>query len=164
MTTRIPHEAPSLHPLPPDPPSKLPLPPAIVLDTNVLLDWRVFRDPLARPLATAIRAGTLDWVACPSMRTEWSHVWPRACFARWQVDPAEAEHAFDSVRWAPEPPRCLWRCKDPDDQVFINLAISQQARWLLTKDLALLRMAKRAASAGVMVMTLSEWTTLQVQG
>lgn len=131
--------------------------PVVVLDTNVLLDWRVFRDPLAAPLVTALERGALDWVACEAMATEWADVWPRAAFARWQPDAAWAAAVFERARIVEAPPRAPWRCKDPDDQVFIDLAVAQSARWLLTKDRALLQLARRAALHGVQVMTLQRW-------
>ena len=141
----------------PEEPTTAPAP-CVVLDTNVLLDWRVFRDPLATPLAQAVEAGQLHWVACEAMRDEWGHVWPRSAFARWAPDPAHAESVFTHARMVEAPARSGLRCKDPDDQVFIDLAVAQRARWLITKDRALLQLARRAqALHGVGVMTLAQW-------
>jgi predicted nucleic acid-binding protein len=131
--------------------------PVIVLDTNALLDWLVFRDPVAQPLEAALRAGTLRWLACPQMQHEWGHVWPRPVFARWQPDPALTEAAFDLAEIVPDPPRGPMRCKDPADQVFIDLALAHQARWLLSKDAALLKLARRARNAGTEVLTFAAW-------
>ena len=135
-----------------------PVRPVIVLDTNVLLDWHVFRDPVATPLAEAITQGRLDWIACEPMRVEWAQVWPRSCFSRWQADATRAAAAFEPARLVDVPPRSPWRCKDPDDQVFIDLAIAHQATWLLSKDHALLQLRRRAALQGVAVMTLTQWS------
>jgi len=129
----------------------------IILDTNALLDWWVFRDPVAQPLEAALRAGTLRWLACPQMQTEWSHVWPRPAFARWQPDPARTLAAFELAEIVPDPPRGPMRCKDPADQVFIDLALAHQARWLLSKDAALLKLARRARLQGTEVLTFSTW-------
>lgn len=130
----------------------------IVLDTNALLDWVVFNDPIARPLQAALQAGRLRWIACESMQTEWAHVWPRSAFARWQPDAARAQAVFAQAQRVPEPPRGPLRCKDPDDQVFIDLAVQHRARWLLTKDAALLKLARRARLLGVEVTTLAIWS------
>ncbi|MFT3859255.1 MAG: PIN domain-containing protein [Aquabacterium sp.] len=65
--------------------------PIVILDTNALLDWRVFKDPAAHPVAQALNEGRLRWLACPSMEQEWHQVWPRSAFARWQPDP-DADH------------------------------------------------------------------------
>lgn len=132
-------------------------PPLIVLDTNALLDWVVFRDPVAAPLEAALRAGRLRWIACTAMATEWHHVWPRSVFARWQPDAARTQAVFEQAHLVPEPPRGPLRCKDPDDQVFIDLALQHRARWLISKDTALLKLARRARLLGVEVMTFTAW-------
>lgn len=131
--------------------------PIIVLDTNALLDWLVFRDPVAHPLEAAIKAGRLRWLASPAMQAEWRVVWPRPVFARWQPDAQRAEAAFERAEIVDEPPRGPLRCKDPADQVFIDLALAHGARWLLSKDAALLKLAKRARLRGVEVLTFGAW-------
>lgn len=134
--------------------------PIIILDTNALLDWRVFKDPSASPLAEALQAGQLRWLASPAMQIEWGHVWPRSVFARWQPDQALTTTVFSHAQMVEEPPRGPLKCKDPDDQVFIDLALHVGARWLISKDAALLKLARRARLLGVNVMTLQQWSTL----
>lgn len=134
--------------------------PIVILDTNALLDWRVFKDPAASPLAEALAQGRLRWLASPAMQTEWGHVWPRSVFARWQPDAAFATTVFEHAQLVDEPPRGPLRCKDPDDQVFIDLALHVKAHWLLSKDAALLKLARRAKLQGTQVMTLQQWATL----
>lgn len=112
---------------------------------------------LACDLETALRAGRLRWIACAAMATEWHHVWPRSVFARWQPDAARAQAVFEQAHLVPEPPRGPLRCKDPDDQVFIDLALQHRARWLISKDAALLKLARRARLLGVEVMTFTAW-------
>ena len=58
---------------------------------------------------------------------------------------------------APEAPRAPIRCKDPDDQKFIDLAVAANATWLVTKDRELLKLARRAAKLGVAVLRPQEW-------
>ena len=137
--------------------------PIIILDTNALLDWRVFKDPSAQPLAQAIEAGRLRWLASAAMQTEWGHVWPRSVFTRWQPDPAWTTTVYDHAEMVDEPPRGPYRCKDPDDQVFIDLAVHVKARWLLSKDAALLKIARRARrDMGLEIMTLQQWAASQI--
>jgi predicted nucleic acid-binding protein len=136
--------------------------PIIILDTNALLDWRVFKDPSALPLAEALQAGRLRWLASPAMQTEWGHVWPRSVFARWQPDPALTTTVFAHAQMVDEPPRGPLRCTDPDDQVFIDLALHVGARWLLSKDAALLKLNKRAKLRGVQVLPLQQWAQLDL--
>lgn len=132
----------------------------IVLDTNALLDWHVFRDPVMQPVAEGIRAGRLRWLACPAMQREWGLVWPRSGFARWQPDAAIAQAAFECAEIVADPARGPMRCQDPDDQVFIDLALAHQARWLLSKDRALLKLAKRARAHGLSIEPQARWAGL----
>jgi predicted nucleic acid-binding protein len=44
------------------------------------------------------------------------------------------------------------RCRDADDQVFIDLALVHRARWLLTRDKALLALARRARPLGTEIL------------
>ena len=135
-----------------DSPSAPPQLPRVVLDTNVLLDWRVFKDPLVEPVARAIGEGRVVWVATQRMLREWHLVWPRPVFARWQPDPEVAKAAFEPATLCEEAPRGPLRCKDPDDQMFIDLSLHLGARWLLTKDAALLKLARRARALGCEVL------------
>ena len=117
-----------------------------VLDTNVWLDWLLFDDPGAAPLRAAQAAGALALVASPDTRAELGAVLARTAFG---LDPAGvacrlAEHdRVTIVHERPAPRACSWRCTDPDDQKFLDLAVACNAELLLTKDRALLRLAGR---------------------
>ena len=134
--------------------------PAAVLDTNVVLGWLVFRDPRCEAWAAGIESGALRWVGTPWMRDELAHMLGHSSLAKWSP---KAEHAltfFD--RWCalqPPPPPCHLRCTDPDDQVFADLAVHTQAKWLLTHDRALLKMRRRLGLKGVAVLTPEHWST-----
>lgn len=115
-----------------------------VLDTNVWLDWLLFEDPGAIPLRAAQAAGTLALIASVETRSELAVVLARSAFGldRAQVASRLAEH--DRVTVVHERPAagvCSLRCKDPDDQMFLDLAVTRHATLLVTKDRALLRMA-----------------------
>ncbi|WP_374592191.1 putative toxin-antitoxin system toxin component, PIN family [Aquabacterium sp.] len=136
------------------------MPPIIILDTNALLDWHLFRDPAMQPIAAAVAAGAVRWVACEAMRREWGLVWPRDCFARWQPHPETMAAAFEPARFVDRPPRGPMRCKDPEDQVFIDLALAVGARWLISKDAALLKLARRARAVGLEIVPAARWSGL----
>lgn len=133
----------------------------VILDTNALLDWLVFKDPVAHPVAQYIDAGHWQWLACDGMVQEWGHVWPREVFARWQPDPAVTMAAFEKALMVETPPRGPLTCKDPDDQVFIDLALHAAKQslpvWLFSKDAALLKLARRAKLRNVHITTLQAW-------
>lgn len=129
--------------------------PAAVLDTNVLLDWWVFRDPRGARWRDEVLAGRIRWLACPRMRLEFERQLGRTVLARWSPDAAAALAGFDThARPLPDPPPAppTLRCRDGDDQVFIDLALSGGARWLLTHDRDLLALARRARRLGLEIL------------
>jgi predicted nucleic acid-binding protein len=137
-----------------------------VLDTNVVLDGWVFGNPAFTPMGLAMAAQQLLWVACPSMLDELRFVLGRPQPVRFEA--ARLAALADTTRWqqawvvaAPEPesvPRL--RCSDRSDQQFIDLALAQRARWLISRDKALLKLARRAAVHGVCITTPERWPGL----
>jgi len=127
----------------------------IVLDTNVCLDLLVFDDPRCTRLRESLHAGEVVAVTDAACRAEWQRVLGYPALAL-DADQCEAATArFDVLMhfWpsspaepnAPKPPRC----RDPDDQKFLDLAVRAGARWLLTRDNHLLALARRAARDGL---------------
>ena len=127
----------------------------LILDTNIILDLFVFNDPEVALLKTALLAHELNWIATPDMRIELERVLsypkivPRMAF--YEVTAADVLAQFDQLATLVDPaPKAPWICKDPDDQQFIDLAVQHQAT-LLSKDQAVLCMAKRLLTAGTVV-------------
>ncbi len=135
--------------------------PAVVLDTNVVFDWLVFNNPGVTPVIDAIRSGQLRWLACPSMRGEAAWVLERGPLATRLESLEHALTCFDALAIrVDEPPRLPLprpRCSDASDQVFIDLALHHGARWLLTRDRALLKLARRLRAHGLQVLTPEAW-------
>ncbi len=134
-----------------------PLPDAVIVDTNVALDWLVFRNPAVAPLFDRISSGGLRWLACDRMREELAHVLSRGVGDRHAAeDSAVLLAAWDrlpTLRPAPAAGASQrLHCSDADDQVFIDAAVVWQARWLVTRDRALLKLARRARRFGVEVL------------
>ncbi len=134
-------------------------PPAAVLDTNVVLDWLVFADAGVAALGAEVSTGRLRWLACESMRTELALVLQRPQLAAWQPDPARVLAIFDRHAVACEaPPPSRLRCRDAADQAFVDLALHRRCRWLLSRDRALLALARRARLQGLEIATPARWT------
>jgi predicted nucleic acid-binding protein len=134
--------------------------PAVVLDTNTVLDWLVFEDASVAGVVAAIEGGQLRWLACDAMRDELVRTLTYRSLARWEPDSERTLSTFDryvELVGQPWPAPLNPRCSDPDDQVFIDLALEHQARWLLTHDRALLRLAKRARIRGVCITQARHW-------
>jgi predicted nucleic acid-binding protein len=130
-----------------------------ILDTNVWLDWLVFGDPRVAPLAAAIEAGRLAPLATEPMLAEFAAVVARPRFALDEAARAAAcarQRAAVSVL-APAPD-CRLPCTDPDDRMFVDLAVAHRVAWLLSRDKALLRLRRIALRRfGLRVGTPEDW-------
>lgn len=129
-----------------------------VLDTQVVLDWLVFRDASAVSLGRAIESRSVCWLASAPMLREIERVLDRGVGAAWSPDRAAIRDTCGRlahpVQVAADSPL---RCADPDDQMFIDLALAARACWLFTRDKALLRLAPRARDRGVCVLRPIDW-------
>lgn len=144
----------------PDRPSELPLTslPAVVLDTNVVLDWLLFGDSLVGPVAAAVTGGRVDWLATAAMRDELAHVLGRGLAASRGADAARLLGLWDRhARMRAAAPAHHLACSDPDDQKFLDLALATRARWLVSRDRALLKLGRRAAVLGLAIVTPERW-------
>jgi uncharacterized protein len=133
----------------------------VVLDTNVVLDLLVFHDVRSQGLHQALQAGRLQPLATAPMFDELADVLSRPFLARWQVDApvvlAQARLLCQQVEAPPPGTSSSPRCADPDDQIFIDLAWSWPARWLFSRDRALLDLARAAHPRGLDVLTPAAW-------
>lgn len=124
--------------------------PALVLDTNIVLDVFVFADEAARPVLPALASGRLTWLATAAMRDElervlgYPQIVPRLAYYGLQAGDVLA-HFDRHARLVDVPAKASVTCSDPDDQKFIDLAVARQAL-LLSKDRAVLSMNKRLAA------------------
>jgi len=139
------------------------LPPAAVLDSNVVFDWLVFGNAGVAPLVRAIEGGQLRWLVSAAMRDELADVLARGVLDAWAPDRASLWARWD--RWAQSvhappttgPARRLV-CRDADDQKFIDLALAHGAQWLLSRDRAVLALARRCAPLGLTICTPERWS------
>jgi predicted nucleic acid-binding protein len=114
-----------------------------------------------------LRTGAVDVVTDAACRDEWIAVlaYPRLALDASRRDAAVA--AFDAqLHLLPEMERKpasatskLPRCADPDDQKFLELAQACGAQWLLSRDNALLKLARRTRrDHGFDIATPQEWS------
>jgi putative PIN family toxin of toxin-antitoxin system len=118
-----------------------------VVDTNVLLDLVVYDDPQFQLLRHHLVSGRVHWLATPRMREElwrvlaYPHIQTR--LLQRQRAAAEVMAWFDThATLQPAAPPAPYRCKDPDDQPFIDLA-AQHRSVLVSKDKAVLKLRNR---------------------
>jgi predicted nucleic acid-binding protein len=127
-----------------------------VLDTNVVLDLLVFQDPSCEHLARELEARPGRWHSTSQMRNEFDAVLARPGFAE-----RACARPMISRRWADwvsfvEPAAYAahsLRCRDPDDQIFLELALYLRPSVLLSRDRELLRVDGAAARLGVRIVT-----------
>jgi predicted nucleic acid-binding protein len=50
------------------------------------------------------------------------------------------------------------QCSDRDDQKFLALAHAEGARWLLSRDRAVLKLARRAKHFGILISVPERWS------
>ena len=123
----------------------------LVLDTNIWLDWLVFDDTGIHRIRQLQEAGHVEILIDAPCEAEFAEVITRK-FAKKTLD-AQAQAAalaqcrrlttrIDAQLSPPERAR-LPRCKDPDDQKFLELAFAGEADILITKDRALLDIFRR---------------------
>lgn len=133
----------------------------MVLDTNVMLDVWLFGDARAATLAQALGKGHLQHVATAAMLEELRDVLGRPALARWAARVPEAWAAITAhcavVARPDAPDPALPRCEDPDDQMFIDLACCLRLPWLVSRDKAVLKLARAARAWGVSVIQPFEW-------
>jgi putative PIN family toxin of toxin-antitoxin system len=130
--------------------------PKVVLDTNVVLDAVVFAHPAGLQLLQAIEAKQLQWIGTQAMQEELSRVLDYRLIQVHQPDEKNIQAIWQ--RWCHmmvQPTPALMgacQCTDRDDQKFIDLALAH-AQYLLSRDRAVLKLARQAKRLGVLIMT-----------
>ena len=126
----------------------------VVLDTNILLDIFVFDDQRASNLKQAIVNSSITAIASPKTFLEFADVISRPLFklntarqaailTQWQ----SIAQQHDDSHLAPAP----WKCQDPDDQIFLDLAYLLKPAILISKDNAVLHLASKAAQENILI-------------
>ncbi len=142
----------------------------VVLDTNVLVSLYVFADSRFAPLRGRIERG--GWLALTSDACfeEFRRVLGYPLFALTAEQQALALSAYASTARRIIAPAAdansagLPRCKDRDDQKFLELARDGRADLLVTADKALLRLARRDRLRGLFRILTPEAALVETDG
>ena len=126
----------------------------VVLDTNILLDIFVFNDERAINLKQAIMDGSIPAVASQKTLLEFADVISRPLFKLDEVTQAAILNQWQSLAQQHDDSNLAtapWKCQDPDDQIFLDLAHKFKPAILISKDNALLHIASRAAQEDILI-------------
>ena len=121
----------------------------------MLLALWIFADPGVAALRESLASGSIIPVRSEATDAEVAEVLARpGLFAV----PAERQHGLlrdwqASALLVTEMPPVAWRCRDPHDQKFVELAVAAGARWLVTRDKALLKLNRKTKKAGLAIVT-----------
>lgn len=135
----------------------------LILDTNVWLDWLVFDDARLSQLGHAVDSGLVRLHASAPMLDEFAAVVRRPHFG---LDAAAQGAARERQRAAvmlhAPAPDCRLPCSDPDDRMFIDLAVALRVDWLVSRDKALLRLRRTAHRRfAIRIGTPEDWRAAQ---
>ncbi len=126
--------------------------PRLVLDTNVILDLLVFKDPSTEPIRHLLDAKLVDAVRSEASMLELVDVIQRPIFKLSQQEQEMILQAWESLTRLLENTAiesAPFICRDLDDQIFLDMAYSIRPAVLFSKDLRVLELRVSAKGHGV---------------
>ena len=141
----------------------------LVLDTNVVLDWLVFEAPVLHPLREGIRAGSVTVVTHQPAFDELRHVIGRRrlgldseaqsrVISQYEALTARFPEGSGAASVPAELPLRFPRCRDPDNDSFLQLAFHSKADALASRDKQVLALRKRTRAFGFQIVSVEELT------
>lgn len=140
----------------------------VVLDTNTVMALWWWQDPKLDALARALEAGVFQPVARADTLDELTHVLAYRQFAVPPERQVELLAAY-TARCQPCPPPAdepapLPRCRDADDQKFLEVARDAGATLLISRDKALLRVDRHSLLWGMFRVRTPEAACAELGG
>lgn len=128
------------------------IPKRVVIDTNVCLDLFVFLDPRWNKLLNGLETGAIQAICRNDCRDEWLAVLRYPHLPVTPENQQQVTSRFDQLIIIEEPEtkshQRLPICTDKDDQKFLEIARDSSAEVLITKDKALLKLARKLQNLG----------------
>jgi uncharacterized protein len=146
------------------------LKPNIVLDTNVVLNAFFFQEEYSNRIIPSLFK-TYQWVSTPWMQQEAVRVANSYALKKYaSIEKTTAlsnsfkQHAvlIDDYVLSNHITNGLIRCRDTDDQIFLNLALHTKATLILTLDRDLLKLKKRAQTFGLSIIEPLKFNALKL--
>lgn len=138
----------------------------LVIDTQTWMDLLHFEEPACSALYSSLQQRLVEAVRNDAAESEWMRV---LGYPQFGLDTAAQQAMLQRFRQLtsaaadslmPHAPR-LPRCRDPDDQVFIELALAARADVLVSRDKALLELDRRCRKLGFAVLRADDPKLLQ---
>ncbi len=119
--------------------------PKVVLDTNILLDLFYFQDKSIAYLYECLKTQQVQAFTCELIWEEFAEVLTRKPFNQNVVEIELLRSNYQNLlTWqAPQKNNSGIKCSDPDDQIFVELAVEVAPCCLITKDKDLLVLRKK---------------------
>ncbi|MBC3875358.1 putative toxin-antitoxin system toxin component, PIN family [Undibacterium flavidum] len=137
----------------------------IVLDTNVCLDLFAFKDPRWQMILQALDSKELNAITREDCRNEWLAVLHYPHLPVDDDNRAQIVSTFDHYITIEEnPPKTikLPACSDKDDQKFLEICRDADAQILVTKDKALLKLARKIQNLNLFIIETPEKFTARL--
>jgi putative PIN family toxin of toxin-antitoxin system len=140
----------------------------LVLDTNVVLDCLVFRDPASCELIAALESKRVVPLSHALTVEELRRV---LAYPQCRLDDGAQREVLNRYSELTTPiatpdgfsrknlsvPADFPRCRDRDDDLFLALAFHGRADALISKDHDLLKLRRKAKRFGVQIVSVAEW-------
>jgi putative PIN family toxin of toxin-antitoxin system len=119
--------------------------PRIVLDTNILLDLFYFKDKSVVYLLECLKTEQVQGFTCELIWEEFTEVLARKPFnqSASEINLIRLSYQHLLTWQGPEKNNSGIKCSDPDDQMFVELAVELAPCCLITKDKDLLVLQKK---------------------
>ena len=131
----------------------------IVLDTNVCLDLFVFKDPRWEHILSGLQNKELNAITREDCRDEWLAVLNYEHLPINDDNRAQIVSSFDKYIFVEKNPSKEFKlptCSDKDDQKFLETCRDSEAEVLITKDKALLKLARKVQNMNLFIIETPE--------
>jgi putative PIN family toxin of toxin-antitoxin system len=137
--------------------------PRVVLDTNILLDLFYFKDKSVAYLLDCLKTEQVQGFTCEIIWEEFAEVLARKPFNQTveEINFIRSNYEHLLTWQAPQRNNSGIKCGDPDDQIFVELAVELAPCSLITKDKDLLVMKKKLQK--FQVQTLKNYQSEEYQ-
>jgi len=128
--------------------------PRVVLDTNIILDLFYFKDKSVVYLYECLKTEQVQAFTCELIWAEFTEVLTRKPFnqSKSEIDLIRSSYQHLLTWQAPQRNNAGIKCRDLDDQIFIELSVEIAPCSLITKDKDLLVLQKKLQKLQVQVL------------